>query len=73
MLASPNQLGGAMYVNQGSLRVEDAAALGDFGEFAGTYVLDGAARWQWQHAIPPGRAERYSITFRTLRRNDGPP
>ena len=36
------------------------------------YVLDGAARWQWQHAIPPGRAERYSITFRTLRRNDRP-
>jgi len=31
------------------------------------YVLDGAARWQWQHAIPPGRDERYSITFRTLR------
>ena len=30
------------------------------------YVLDGAARWQWQHAIPPGRAERYSVTFRTL-------
>jgi alkylated DNA repair protein (DNA oxidative demethylase) len=32
------------------------------------YVLDGAARWQWQHAIPPGRAERYSVTYRTLRR-----
>jgi DNA oxidative demethylase len=31
------------------------------------YVLDGAARWQWQHAIPPGRRERYSVTFRTLR------
>jgi alkylated DNA repair protein (DNA oxidative demethylase) len=31
------------------------------------YVLDGAARWQWQHAIPPGREERYSVTFRTLR------
>jgi alkylated DNA repair dioxygenase AlkB len=30
------------------------------------YVLDGPARWQWQHAIPPGRAERYSVTFRTL-------
>ena len=37
------------------------------------YVLAGAARWQWQHAIPPGRAERYSITFRTLRGNDRPP
>jgi alkylated DNA repair dioxygenase AlkB len=32
------------------------------------YVLDGAARWQWQHAIPPGKAERYSVTYRTLRR-----
>ena len=36
------------------------------------YVLDGAARWQWQHAIPPGREERYSITFRTLRDGGGP-
>ena len=31
------------------------------------YVLDAAARWQWQHAIPPGREERYSVTFRVLR------
>jgi len=31
------------------------------------YVLDGTARWQWQHEIPPGREERYSLTFRTLR------
>jgi hypothetical protein len=31
------------------------------------YLLDGAARWQWQHAIHPGREERYSVTFRTLR------
>jgi alkylated DNA repair dioxygenase AlkB len=30
------------------------------------YVLDGEARWQWQHAIPPVKAARYSITFRTL-------
>jgi alkylated DNA repair dioxygenase AlkB len=35
------------------------------------YVLDGAARWQWQHAIPPGREERYSVTFRTLRTGGG--
>jgi len=35
------------------------------------YVLDGAARWQWQHAIPPGREERYSVTFRTLRAGGG--
>lgn len=30
------------------------------------YVLDGEARWQWQHAIAPVKAARYSITFRTL-------
>ena len=32
------------------------------------YVLDGAARWQWQHSIPAGKTERYSVTYRTLRR-----
>ena len=31
------------------------------------YVLAGAARYAWQHSIPPTRALRYSITFRTLR------
>ena len=31
------------------------------------YVLDGPARTQWQHSIPPGPEPRYSITFRTLR------
>ena len=30
------------------------------------YVLEGPARWEWQHAISPTRALRYSITFRTL-------
>jgi len=32
------------------------------------YALTGAARWEWQHAISPTKALRYSITFRTLRR-----
>lgn len=32
------------------------------------YVLDGAARMQWQHSIPPTKALRYSISMRTLRR-----
>jgi alkylated DNA repair dioxygenase AlkB len=36
------------------------------------YVLAGAARWQWQHSITPGREERYSVTFRTLRTTDPP-
>lgn len=31
------------------------------------YVMQGPARWDWQHAISPTRALRYSITFRTLR------
>ncbi len=32
------------------------------------YVLAAAARTSWQHSIPPVEALRYSITFRTLRR-----
>ena len=33
------------------------------------YVLARAARWAWQHHIPPSSitAERYAITFRTMR------
>jgi alkylated DNA repair dioxygenase AlkB len=31
------------------------------------YVMQGEARWRWQHSIPAVAAERYSITFRTLR------
>jgi alkylated DNA repair dioxygenase AlkB len=31
------------------------------------YVLDGEARREWQHSIPPTPAPRYSITLRTLR------
>ena len=30
------------------------------------YLLRGDARWRWQHSIPPTRALRYSITFRTM-------
>lgn len=32
------------------------------------YLLEGAARWQWQHGITETPEERYSLTFRTLRR-----
>ncbi len=32
------------------------------------YVLSGAARYSWQHSIPPTKALRHSITFRTLKR-----
>ena len=35
------------------------------------YVFDGEARWQWKHSIPPTKALRYSITFRTLRDRSG--
>ena len=31
------------------------------------YVLGGAARSAWQHQIPPTKAERWSITFRSVR------
>jgi len=31
------------------------------------YVLRDAARFQWQHSIPPTNEFRYSITFRTVR------
>ena len=31
------------------------------------YVLRDEARWGWQHSVPPTRALRYSITFRTRR------
>ena len=30
------------------------------------YVLRADARWRWQHSIPPTKALRYSVTFRTL-------
>jgi DNA oxidative demethylase len=31
------------------------------------YVLAGAARSAWQHSVPPVRAERWSVTVRTVR------
>lgn len=31
------------------------------------YLLSGPARSLWEHSIPPVSAQRYSITFRTLR------
>jgi alkylated DNA repair dioxygenase AlkB len=31
------------------------------------YILSRAARWKFQHSIPPVKDLRYSITFRTLR------
>jgi DNA oxidative demethylase len=31
------------------------------------YVLSGAARYVWQHSIPPTKALRWSITLRTLK------
>ena len=31
------------------------------------YMLARAARWAWQHHVPPVREERFAVTFRTLR------
>jgi alkylated DNA repair dioxygenase AlkB len=37
------------------------------------YCFAGPARWQWQHSVPPVKAQRWSITFRTLAtRRSGP-
>ena len=33
------------------------------------YLLSGKARWSWQHSIPATKDLRYSVTFRTLRRD----
>src|SRR5476649_2306535 len=30
------------------------------------YIMAGAARTDWEHGLPPARARRYSLTFRTL-------
>jgi alkylated DNA repair dioxygenase AlkB len=35
------------------------------------YVLDGQARTEWEHSIPPLNDLRYSITFRTLSKISG--
>ena len=43
-----------------SLRLEPRSA----------YSLSGAARWTWEHSIPPVDALRYSITFRNRRSDD---
>ncbi|MBW7972385.1 alpha-ketoglutarate-dependent dioxygenase AlkB [Bradyrhizobium sp. BR 10289] len=32
------------------------------------YLMDGEARSQWEHSIPPVEARRYSVTFRTMKR-----
>ncbi|WP_156363506.1 hypothetical protein [Sphingomonas sp. Leaf30] len=32
----------------------------------GIYLLDGAARREWEHSIVPLERTRWSITFRTL-------
>jgi alkylated DNA repair dioxygenase AlkB len=34
------------------------------------YILRGVARWGWQHQVPPTKALRYSITFRSARRRE---
>jgi alkylated DNA repair dioxygenase AlkB len=44
-----------------SLRLEPRSA----------YLLADAARWKWEHSIPPVDALRYSITFRNRRSDNG--
>jgi alkylated DNA repair protein (DNA oxidative demethylase) len=33
------------------------------------YIIQGEARWLWEHHIPPVKEERYSLTFRTTVEN----
>lgn len=33
------------------------------------YLLQGVARWRWQHSVAPTKSLRWSITFRTARRH----
>jgi alkylated DNA repair dioxygenase AlkB len=44
-----------------SLRLEPRSA----------YLLQGAARREWEHSIPPVESLRYSVTFRNLRSRTG--
>jgi hypothetical protein len=41
----------------------------DFRQIVVRCVLSGKARWSWPHSIPPAKALRYSVTFRTLKRS----
>ena len=36
------------------------------------YVMQRDIRWKWQHSIPPTKALRYSVTFRTMLRAPEP-
>jgi len=45
----------------GGERLEAVLHAGD------AYVLARAARWAWQHHVPPVREERFAVTFRTVR------
>lgn len=47
---------------QGAARETRAAALAP----RSAYLLTGEARETWRHSIPPTKALRYSVTFRTL-------
>ena len=46
-----------------------AKPLGQLLAARSAYILQGSVRTRWQHHIPPIKTLRYSITFRTLRRN----
>ena len=35
------------------------------------YLMQGTARHEWQHSIPPVDSLRYSVTFRTLNKSKG--
>lgn len=70
------QFGKVVGVSMGSactLRFRRRRAAGGWDRYAlplatrSAYVLDGEARWAWEHSIAPMEALRYSVTFRTSR------
>jgi alkylated DNA repair dioxygenase AlkB len=56
-----------MRFRRGKVRAWDTYAL--LLEPRSLYILDGAARSQWQHAIPKTEGLRYSVTMRTMSRS----
>ncbi len=64
-------LGGSCRMRFQRGKAEDRVVAAALLEPRSIYLLSGEARNTWEHMIPPGKRERWSITFRTLRRSRG--
>lgn len=58
-------LGGSCKMQFRAVKDADAILIRDL-PARSVYVLDGSARWNFQHRIPPVKNPRYSVTFRTF-------